>query len=141
MTPQSLIRSCAGVRSPQKRPSDGRDALFRAIRVHQRARPAVRPYGHRLDRIRTGGSRNGYAAARTSGQSGSFILSVLTNDVYGFFINSVDSSGGPGELTVTIVATSATPLPAALPLFATGLGALGLFGWRRKRKAAAPLAA
>ena len=30
--------------------------------------------------------------------------------------------------------TSATPLPAALPLFATGLGALGLLGWRRKRK-------
>jgi hypothetical protein len=30
-----------------------------------------------------------------------------------------------------------TPLPAALPLFATGLGALGLIGWRRKRKAAA----
>ena len=29
-----------------------------------------------------------------------------------------------------------TPLPAALPLFATGLGALGLFGWRRKKKAA-----
>jgi len=30
-----------------------------------------------------------------------------------------------------------TPLPGALPLFATGLGALGLLGWRRKRKAAA----
>ena len=30
-----------------------------------------------------------------------------------------------------------TPLPAALPLFAGGLGALGLLGWRRKRKAAA----
>ena len=29
----------------------------------------------------------------------------------------------------------ATPLPAALPLFATGLGGLGLLGWRRKRKA------
>ena len=29
----------------------------------------------------------------------------------------------------------ATPLPAALPLFASGLGALGLLGWRRKRKA------
>ncbi|MGA8588836.1 MAG: hypothetical protein WB803_06060 [Pseudolabrys sp.] len=28
-----------------------------------------------------------------------------------------------------------TPLPAALPLFATGLAALGLMGWRRKRKA------
>jgi hypothetical protein len=25
-----------------------------------------------------------------------------------------------------------TPLPAALPLFATVLGALGLIGWRRK---------
>jgi len=30
-----------------------------------------------------------------------------------------------------------TPLPAAFPLFATGLGALGLLGWRRKRKLAA----
>jgi hypothetical protein len=35
-----------------------------------------------------------------------------------------------------IIATAATPVPAALPLFASGLGALGLFGWRRKRKAA-----
>jgi hypothetical protein len=34
-------------------------------------------------------------------------------------------------LTGTVVET---PLPAALPLFATGLGALGLLGWRRKRK-------
>jgi hypothetical protein len=34
-------------------------------------------------------------------------------------------------------ASSATPLPAALPLFATGLGAFGLLGWRRKRKNAA----
>jgi len=30
-----------------------------------------------------------------------------------------------------------TPLPAALPLFASGLGALGLFGWCRKKKAQA----
>ncbi len=30
-----------------------------------------------------------------------------------------------------------TPLPATLPLFATGLGALGLLGWRRKRRTAA----
>ena len=34
-----------------------------------------------------------------------------------------------------------TPLPAALPLFSSGLGALGLLGWRRKRKKAAALAA
>jgi hypothetical protein len=33
--------------------------------------------------------------------------------------------------------SSATPLPAALPLFASGLGVLGVLGWRRKKKAAA----
>lgn len=32
---------------------------------------------------------------------------------------------------------TATPLPAALPLLATGLGGLGLLGWRRKRRAQA----
>jgi hypothetical protein len=30
----------------------------------------------------------------------------------------------------------ATPLPAALPLFATGIAGLGLLGWRRRRKTA-----
>jgi hypothetical protein len=42
-----------------------------------------------------------------------------------------------GEWDITIREATATPLPAALPLFATGLGALGLLGWRRKRKQAA----
>jgi len=32
---------------------------------------------------------------------------------------------------------SSTPLPAALPHFAAGLGAFGLLGWRRKRKSEA----
>lgn len=32
---------------------------------------------------------------------------------------------------------AATPLPAALPIFASGLGALGLLSWRRKKKGAA----
>ena len=38
-----------------------------------------------------------------------------------------------GTWDVTIQAQ--TPLPGALPLFASGLGALGLLGWRRKRRA------
>jgi hypothetical protein len=49
---------------------------------------------------------------------------------------------GPPILDRSVVASRASfepvsqvPLPAALPLFATGLGALGLLGWRRKRKA------
>ena len=32
---------------------------------------------------------------------------------------------------------ASTPLPGTLPLLASGLGALGLFGWRRKRQAVA----
>jgi len=40
--------------------------------------------------------------------------------------------GACAELTFE---TNVTPLPAALPLFTTGLGALGLLGWCRKRKA------
>jgi len=51
---------------------------------------------------------------------------------------SVVRTGGAGtvygDLTGSI---TPTPLPAALPLFATGIGALGLLGWRRKRKAQA----
>ena len=44
----------------------------------------------------------------------------------------------PGQLFVFSqdITVTPTPLPAALPLFATGLGALGLLGWRRKRKQA-----
>jgi hypothetical protein len=48
----------------------------------------------------------------------------------------------PGAIDTPIAfSATLTPLPAALPLFATGLGAVGLLGWRRKRKAAAALAA
>jgi hypothetical protein len=37
--------------------------------------------------------------------------------------------------TLNVPSVTAVPLPATLPLFATGLGALGLLGWRRKKKA------
>ena len=48
-------------------------------------------------------------------------------------------NAGVADLIVSFASDleAAVPLPAALPLFATGLGALGLLGWRRKRKAAA----
>jgi len=44
---------------------------------------------------------------------------------------TLELSAGVGNTPLT-----ATPLPAALPLFATGLGALGLLGWCMKKKAA-----
>jgi hypothetical protein len=50
--------------------------------------------------------------------------------------NVSSTNGGTGNTaTATLdVGVTATPLPAALPLFATGLGGFGLLGWRRKRK-------
>jgi len=41
-----------------------------------------------------------------------------------------------GSVTISGVPSN-TPLPAALPLFASGLGGLGFIGWHRKRKAKA----
>jgi hypothetical protein len=49
------------------------------------------------------------------------------------YLNIHTTMFGGGEIRGWLVAT---PLPTALPLFATGLGALGLLGWRRKRKTA-----
>ena len=40
------------------------------------------------------------------------------------------------NINITEAAVAETPVPAALPLFASGLGALGLVAYRRKRKAA-----
>jgi hypothetical protein len=44
--------------------------------------------------------------------------------------------GYQGTFTTFVGTVSQVPLPGALPLFATGLGVLGLLGWRRKRKIA-----
>lgn len=49
---------------------------------------------------------------------------------YDFFL----FPGNGNQWAADAQSSLATPLPAALPLFATGLGALGLLGWRRKKK-------
>jgi len=50
---------------------------------------------------------------------------------------STEPSGKSSVAELFSSAVTVTPLPAALPLFATGLGAVGLLSWRKKRKVAA----
>jgi hypothetical protein len=59
-----------------------------------------------------------------------FLLLGMNDDIF---------HDNTGSLNVDVAGSTAvaTPLPAALPLFVTGLGVLGLLGRRRKRKAAA----
>jgi hypothetical protein len=52
-------------------------------------------------------------------------------------LDALVAAKGTANVGISTGAIEALPLPAALPLFATGLGALGLLGWRRKRKARA----
>jgi hypothetical protein len=65
-----------------------------------------------------------------------------SNAQFGFLEQNNDTGGVEGSgaflLPLTGIGTEATPLPAALPLFATGLAALGLFGWRRNRRHGRP---
>jgi hypothetical protein len=68
-----------------------------------------------------------------------FDVGVLT--VCSQFVGSTctDISNSPSAVSAEAPGTwsfapVATPVPATLPLFATGLGGLSLLGWRRKRK-------
>jgi hypothetical protein len=64
--------------------------------------------------------------------TGTLLIDVLTSNASLTFLSGHNYSSA---------AASATPLPAALPLFAGGLGVIGLLARRRKRKASAALAA
>ena len=67
-------------------------------------------------------------------------ISDIMTTAHTVTINFGSSSWANGEFLSFDLVTehvAPVPLPAAFPLFAGGLGLLGLFGWRRKRMAAA----
>ncbi len=66
-------------------------------------------------------------------QNGSFNVTATGSDT--LTIGFQDNPGYIAFDNVSVTSVSATPLPAALPLFASGLGGLGLLGWRKKKKA------
>jgi hypothetical protein len=72
--------------------------------------------------------------------NGSFLLeSVLPSALDISTLSFASFLDGPGTVDYSISISLpngayVTPLPDALPLFATGLGLIGMLGWRRKRK-------
>jgi hypothetical protein len=76
------------------------------------------------------GGTVGYIADFTFG-------SAFLDYAFGASTVAIDQFNADQEFSaVGALGPSAVPLPAALPLFATGLAGLGLLGWRRKRKSA-----
>ena len=92
--------------------------------------------------VSPGATSLGIAATGTITETTLISGSLLTSAPV-FYSAAYTQNGGPGAQInasfndSTTAPPSGTPLPAALPLFATGLGAMGLLGWRRKRKKAA----
>jgi len=94
-----------------------------------------------------GGSTHAVNGGAVSSQAAMAFYFDPTNPLTVFLLFD-DSGAGPDkdfdDMVIRIDAQfltggsgGTTPIPAALPLFATGLGALGLLGWRRKKKAQA----
>jgi hypothetical protein len=65
---------------------------------------------------------------------GPLSLPTGTSSLWVFFTLD-DGSGDFGQFDNVLITATPVPLPAALPLLATGLGAMGLLGWRKRRKA------
>jgi hypothetical protein len=80
-------------------------------------------------------------------EANEFLLTINTftaSPNYAGFVYTQALSGGgstplftAGSGNVLVTQVAATPIPAALPLFAAALGGLGFVGWRRRKTAAA----
>jgi hypothetical protein len=85
-------------------------------------------------------SAGGYLAG-TSATNGIGVDALNSPGTFFFSIGTGTDNNLYYDVTWTAEVVTATPLPAALPLFAGGLGMIGLIGRRRKRKNASAIAA
>ena len=78
------------------------------------------------------------AINRTTPQSqlSTYYMSGFAVDQVLTYITPTDEYAASVSHVLGIWSVAETPLPPAITLFASGLGALGLLGWRRKKKAA-----
>jgi hypothetical protein len=89
-----------------------------------------------------------YIQTSDNGPINQWTINLFAGDLFGLNIstsNSGDSTSSIGPTTFIEASNndpgswsykpSLTPLPSSLSLFALGLGAIGLLGWRRRRKA------
>jgi hypothetical protein len=67
----------------------------------------------------------------TAGAEAALLVGLAADEAY---LNIHTSNFPSGEIRGFLVPI---PVPGTLPLFASGLGALGMLGWRRKKKLAA----
>jgi hypothetical protein len=87
-----------------------------------------------------GGTLNGVSSVSGGTDDLSLVVEHF-NSAPSYFAFSYASALGPGALFQAgngdiHVDVTATPLPAALPLFASAVGGLGFVGWRRKQASA-----
>jgi hypothetical protein len=85
-----------------------------------------------------GGATYSQADSSIAGNSSNnpFLNQTATFTISDASISSSTTAGPSGLFLFGPAHELATPLPSALPLFATGLAGLGLLGWRRKKAAA-----
>src|SRR5262249_27334688 len=83
------------------------------------------------------------ASRREMAALSSNVAATLVNYALGALVANSSGCGACSDIRLSaggvenLSSGSLTPVqvPAGLPLFPTGLGSLGLLGWRRKRKA------
>ena len=83
------------------------------------------PAGYVLNGVRHQLSLDG---APLQGSAGAATVEVAAGDVFGWYVESLDSSQGPGILSVSVV-----PEPASVALLLAGLGALAYAARRRAK--------